>query len=163
MSYEGYGGRAYRELKLIEGINLLVNTINRRTDDKETLKEVHENWIKFNNLSFADQLELIYGTATDNLKCRYMVNCINDLNGYMMDEYPNNIKLIKKLSQRILAAINMAIMADAHIWRAIEVESVLAAFKSSRVAKSSAYYEPKELEDRDNNEKPLTMEYFPNK
>lgn len=165
MSYEG--SKSYREYALIEGINMLVNMVERTKEDKESLKKIHENWAKFNVLSFSDQIDLIYGTSTDEIKCRYMVYCINKLNGYMMSEFPNHVGRIKMLIKDVLDSINMAIMGDAHIWKKVQVDAIRAAFRSGRVAKSRPYYESKRLEDEEEEykkyKKQRMLEYDPNR
>ena len=139
MSYEG--SKSYREYALINGINLLVNMVEQTKDDKITLKEIHTKWIESGILSFADQIELIWGTAADGLRCRYMAFCINQLNSYMMSKYPNHKGLIRNLTRDILNAINMAIMGNAHIWSVVQLESIKAAFKSGQVSKPTPYYD----------------------
>ena len=150
MSYER--GKAYRDYALIEGINLLVNMVERTGDDKEELKKIHGHWIEFNKLSFPDQIDLIYGTGRDKIRCRYMVYCINQLNGYMMSEYPDHKGYIRMLVKDVLDGINMAIFGDVHIWKSVQVESIKAAFRSGRVAKARPYFEPKELEEKEQKE-----------
>lgn len=118
-------------------------------EDKEGLKKIHERWIEFKQLSFADQIDLIYGTGTDGIRCRYMVYCINQLNGYMMSEYPNHKGYISMLVKDVLDSINMAIFGDVHIWKSVQVESIKAAFRSGRVAKARPYFEPKEEEEEE--------------
>lgn len=147
MSYER--GKAYRDYALIEGINLLVNMVEQSRDDKESLKEIHGHWIEFRQLSFADQIDLIYGTGSDKIRCRYMVYCINQLNGYMMSEYPDHVGYIRMLIKDVLDSINMAIFGDVHIWKSVQIESIKAAFRSGRVAKARPYFEPKELEEKE--------------
>lgn len=147
MSYEG--SRAYRDLKLIEGINLLVNSLDQTKEDKESLKKIQDKWVNLKNrLSFGDQIELIYGTATDKMKCEYMVFCINELNRYLDSEFPFHKRLVRMLLLDVRDSINMAVMGEAHIWKKTQVEAIQAAFRSGRVAKSGPYFEPKELEER---------------
>lgn len=150
MSYEG--SKAYREWAFIEGINMLINMTDQMKEAKETLKKIHTRWEEFNRLSFADQIDLIHGTGTDEIKCRYMVYCINKLNGYMMSEYPNHKGLIRMYVKDILESINMAIMGDVHIWKRVQVESIQAAFRSGRVARAKPFYEPKRLEGEEEEE-----------
>ncbi|MBA7667173.1 hypothetical protein ES703_75258 [subsurface metagenome] len=137
MSYDG--SKSYKEYALINGINLLVNMVEQTKDDKTTLKEIHTKWIESGVLSFADQIELIWGTAADGLRCRYMAFCINQLNSYMMSKHPNHIGLIRCLTRDILNAINMAIMGNAHIWSMVQIESIKAAFRSGQVSKPTPY------------------------
>ena len=162
MSYEK--SKAYREYALIEGINMLVNMVNQTKDDKITLKEIHITWIESGVLSFGDQIELIWGTASDGIRCRYMTFCINQLNSYMMSKYPNHIGYIRSLIKDILNAINMAIFGNAHIWSTVQLESIKAAFRSGRMAKARPYYEPPEEEDEKYIEykKQRALEYNPN-
>lgn len=161
MSYER--GRSYREYALIQGINLLVNMSNRTRDDKITLKQIHGTWIESGVLSFADQIELIWGTAADGIRCRYMAYCINQLNSYMMSKRPNHRGLIRNLTIDVINSINMAIFGNAHIWTRSQLQSIDAAFKSGRVAKASPYYEPlEEDEEIEEKEKQKVLEYNPN-
>ena len=162
MSYER--GKAYRDYALIEGINLLVNMVEQSRDDKESLKKIHEHWIEFRQLSFADQIDLIYGTGSDKIRCRYMVYCINQLNGYMMSEYPDHAGYIRILIKDVLDSINMAIFGDVHIWKSVQIESIKAAFRSGRVAKPTPFFEPPPDDDKieDKRKKRKSIEYNPN-
>lgn len=139
MSYDG--SKSYREYALINGINLLVNMVEQTKDDKITLKQIHTKWIETGVLSFGDQIELIWGTAADGIRCRYMAHCINELNSYLLSEYPNHRGLIRSLTKDVLNAINMAIMGNAHIWSMAQLESIKAAFKSGQVSKAKPYYD----------------------
>lgn len=139
MSYDG--SKSYREYALINGINLLVNMVEQTKDDKITLKQIHTQWIETGVLSFGDQIELIWGTAADGIRCRYMAFCINQLNDYMMSKYPNHRGLIRSLIKDILNSINMAIYGNAHIWTRVQLQSIEAAFKSGQVSKAKPYYD----------------------
>lgn len=167
MSYEG--SKSYREYALINGINLLVNMVEQTKDDKITLKQIHASWIETGMLSFADQIELIWGTAADGLRCRYMAFCINQLNSYMMSEYPNHIGYIRSLSMDVLNSINMAIFGNAHIWSMVQLESIKAAFKSGQVAKPTPYRDLsdkktiKKLKKMEEKDKQKYLEYNPNR
>ena len=160
MSYEK--GKAYREYALIQGINLLVNMVKEVRKDKVTLQEVHAIWIESGVLSFADQIDLIWGTAADGIRCRYLAITINELNSYMLSEYPNHRGLIRSLTKDVLNAINMAIYGNAHIWSSAQLKSIEAAFMSGRVAKTSPFYEPLEEDDEiEEKEKQKVLEYNP--
>lgn len=162
ISYESGKGKYYREYALIQGINLLVNMVEQIKIDKSTLQEIHDTWIDSGILRFRDQIDLIFGTASDSIKCRYMVYCINLLNDYMMSKYPNHRGLIMSLTSDVLSSINMAIFGSAHIWSKAQLDSIRAAFMSSHVAKSIPYYEPPEKEDEDKKrEKRKVLEYKP--
>lgn len=137
MSYDG--SKSYREYALINGINLLVNMVEQVKDDKVSLKEIHTKWIESGLLSFADQIELIWGTAADGIRCRYMAFCINQLNSYMMSKYPNHRGLMRSLTKDILNSINMAIFGNAHIWSKMQLQSIESAFKSGQVSKAKPY------------------------
>lgn len=158
MSYEK--SKAYREYALIQGINLLVNMVREVKEDKTSLKTIHDFWIESGILSFSDQIELIFGTAADGLRCRYMAHCINEMNGYMMSKYPNHKGLIRLLTTDILNAINMAVYGNAHIWSKTQLISINAAFMSGRVAKTTPFYEPEDDEE-DKYVERKTLEYRP--
>ena len=161
MSYES--GKHYREYALIQGINLLTNMVTQIRNDKSTLQDIYTNWTNSGILQFRDQIDLIFGTAADYIKCRYMVFCINQLNSYMMSKYPNHRYLISLLTTDILNSVNMAVLGNAHIWSNAQLESIQAAFMSSRVAKSIPYYEPpeEEKEEDEKKEKRKVLEYKP--
>ena len=161
MSYEK--GKAYREYALIQGINLLVNMVKEVRKDKVTLQQVHDMWMESGILSFGNQIELIWGTAADGIRCRYLAFTMNELNSYMLSKYPNHRGLIRSLTKDVLNAINMAIYGNAHIWSTTQLKSIEAAFMSGRVAKASPYYEPLE-EDKKIEEKgkQKVLEYNPN-
>lgn len=154
-------GKSYREYALIQGINLLVNMVNQLKEDKISLQKIHAVWIETNVLSFSNQIELIFGTAADGVRCRYMVHCINQLNGYMMSKYPNHKGLIRSLTKDVLDSINMAIMGNAHIWSKTQLNSITAAFMTGRVAKTTPYYPSKDEEEDEmlEHKKQKVMEY----
>ena len=154
MSYET--GKNYREYALIQGINLLVNMVDRIKDDRNTLKEIHSTWIEAGFLSFGDQMDLIFETAADKATNKYLAYCINELNSYMMSKYPKHRGLMRNLTTDILNAINMAVHASAHLFKRTELESIQAAFMSGRVAKSSPYYLPPSSEEEDKKKKKNT-------
>lgn len=146
--------KAYREYALIEGINLLVHSVEQVIEDKKNLVKIYPKWHETGMLSLGQQMEFIFGTATDKSTCRYMVNCINELNTYMMSKYPNCIDLIRKLTSDILESINIAIMANAHIWNITKIESILTAFRSTHVGKKLSFYKsPREEEEEDEKKK----------
>lgn len=159
MSYEG--SKSYKEYALINGISLLVNMVEQVKEEKISLKEIHETWIDTGVLSFADQIELIWGTAADGIKCRYMVHCINELNSYMMSQYPNHKGLIMSLTKDVLNSINIAILGNAHIWSRVQLQSIEAAFKTGQVSKSTPYRDlsDKKVKEIDENEKQKYLEY----
>jgi len=160
MSYEK--SKSYREYALIQGINLLVNMVDRIKEEKISLKEIHEAWIESGMLSFGNQIELIFGTAADRIRCRYMAFCINEFNSYMMSKYPKHRGLMRNLTKDILNSINMAVFGNAHIWSKAQLQSIEAAFMSGRVAKSTPYYEPppeEEEEEGKKNKKHKVLEY----
>ena len=161
MSYEK--SKQYREYALIQGINLLVNMVSEIKEDKVTLKDVHDAWLESGVLSFGDQIELIWGTAADGMRCRYLAFTINEFNTYTMSKYPNHIGLLRGLSKDILNAINMAIYGNAHIWSRTQLKSIEAAFMSGRVAKTSPYYVPPEDEGEEEEElnRRNVLEYKP--
>ena len=162
MSYEK--SSAYREYALIEAINLLVNMVDRIKDDRIVLKEIPVSWINSGMLSFGDQMELIWGTAADGMRCRNLAFRINLLNGYLITRKRNKLHrgLVSMYTKDILDAINMAVMGSAHIWTQTQLRSIEAAFKSSRVSKARPFYEPKELEDKeDKKSKRKVLEYIP--
>jgi len=161
MSHEG--SKSYREYALIQGINLLVNMVKTIKEDKSSLQEVHQTWVKSGMLSFADQIELIWGTAADGIRCRYMAHCINEFNSYMMSKYPNHRGLMRSLTKDILNAINMAVYGNAHIWSKTQLQSIEAAFMSGRVAKSTPYYEPPPEDEEEKSKKHKTLEYNPDR
>ncbi len=156
MSYER--GQSYREYALIQGINLLVNMVDRTRTDIGNIKEIYPSWVQSGVLALGDQIEIIFGTSADKLRCRYLAYCINQLNAYMMSKYPNNTGLIRKLTKDVLEAINMAVFAHAHIWSNAKLQSILAAFQSGRVGKVSPYYLP-EKEDEEEKVKKLENKY----
>ena len=160
MSYEG-SSKSYREYALIQGINLLVNMVKQIKEDKLTLQDVHDVWIESGMLSFSDQIELIWGTAADGLRCRYLAHCINQLNSYMMSKYPNHRGLIRLLTTDILNAINMAVYGNAHIWSKAQLRSIDAAFMSGRVAKTTPFYEPLEDDEKKEHINDKAIEYKP--
>lgn len=139
MAFES--GRHYREYKLIQGINLLTNMVRQIKDERNTLKEIHKTWDTPGFLSFGDQMEFIWGTAADKATNYYLAYCINQLNSYMMSKYPRHRGLINNLATDILNAINLAVHANAHILTSVQLESIQAAFMSSRVAKATPFYE----------------------
>lgn len=159
MSYEK--NKAYREYALIQGINLLVNMVEGIKEDKTTLKDIHSFWMESGLLSFGDQIELIWGTAADGIRCRYLAHTINQLNSYMMSKYPNHVGLMRSLSTDILNAINMAIYGNAHIWSKTQLNSINAAFMSGRIAKTTPYYEPQEEDDEEKKYERRSLEYKP--
>lgn len=145
--------KAYREYALIQGINLLVNMVEQTKRDKVDIKDIYPKWVQSGILDLGDQIEAISGTAADGLRCRYLAFCINQLNAYMMSKYPNHVGLIRKLTNDILEALNMAIMGNAHIWTKAKLQSILAAFGSARVGKPTPYYTPEEKEEEEEKEK----------
>lgn len=148
MAFES--GRHYREYKLIQGINLLTNMVRQIKDERKTLKEIHAICTTPGFLDFGEQMEFIWGTAADKATNYYLAYCINQLNSYMMSKYPKHKGLIRNLATDILNAINLAVHANAHIWTSVQLESIKAAFMSSRVAKSTPFYE---LPDKQEEEK----------
>ena len=140
--------KAYRDYKLIEGINLLVNMVERSREDKESLKKINEGYFDF-EITFANKIELIYATGTDKLRCNYMVSCMNKLRRYMKSEFPYHLGLIRMLVDDFDDSVGMAIMGDIHLWKQAQLEAIQAAFRSARVAKATPYFEPKQLEERE--------------
>lgn len=138
MSYEK--SKAYREYALIQSINLLVNSVEQVLEAKEKLINVSQIWLKSGMLGFGEQIELIFGTAADNVRSEYMVICINKLNKYMMSKYPNHVGYIIKLTCDVIEAINKASKAHAHIWESAKIKAILSGFSSGRVAKSLPFY-----------------------
>ena len=134
--------------------------VSQIKEDKVSLQTIHKTWIESGVLTFSDQIELIWGTAADGIRCRYMAHCINELNSYMMSKYPNHKGLMRSLTKDILNAINMAIMGNAHIWSKTQLRSIDAAFMSGRVAKTTPFYEPLDDEEEEH-EKPKVLEYKP--
>lgn len=134
--------KSYREYKLIEGINLLVNMVDTIQEEKNTLKQIHDAWIETGFLNFADQIEVIWGTAADYKTSRYLAHCINELNSYIMSKYPNHRGLMRNMTVDILNALNMAVHANAHIWSQAQLQSIQAAFMSGHVAKTTPYPVP---------------------
>ncbi len=148
MSYDR-SSKQYREYALIQGINLLVNMVKDVKEDKTTLKKIHGAWMEAGILDFGDQIELIWGTSADGIRCRYLAHTINLLNSYMMSKHPNHMGLIRSLSTDVLNAINMAIYGNAHIWSTTQLKSIEAAFMTGRVSKTSPYYVPEEDEEKE--------------
>lgn len=147
-----YDNKHYREYALIQGINLLVNMVEQVKIGKADLKDIYPIWINSGILSFGAQIELIFGTAADELRCRYLSHCLNELNTYMLSKYPKHIRLIKKLTSNILEAINMAVTEHAHIWSKAQIQAIQTAFSSGRVAKTY-YISPKEVEEDEEKKK----------
>ncbi len=146
-------GRHYREYKLIQGINLLTNMVKQIKDERKTLKQIHTIWITSGFLSFGDQMEFIWGTAADKATNYYLAYCINELNAYMMSKYPRHRGLMRNLTSDILSAVNLAVHANAHIWTQVQLESIQAAFMSSRVAKSTPFYELPDKQEEEEKKK----------
>ena len=161
MSHEG--SKSYREYALIQGINLLVNMVATIKEEKVSLQDIHELWVESGMLSFGDQIELIWGTAADGIRCRYMTFCINEFNSYMMSKYPRHRDLMRSLTKDILNAINMAVFGNAHIWSKTQLQAIEAAFTSGRMAKSTPYYEPLPEDEEEKNKKHKSLVYNPDR
>lgn len=152
MSYDH--GSGYREYALIQAISLLVNMVKQLENEKTNVKKIFPIWQKSGLLTLGDQIELIFGTAANELRCRYMVHCINELNSYMLSKYPYHRMRIRQLTRDVVASINMAVMAHAHIWNEAQFLSIQAAFTSGHMKQSYQYYKPsKEEIDEEEREK----------
>lgn len=133
----GYSDRSsyIREYAQLQGINLLMNAIERLKILETTLMQIVVNWQKAKVLVLASQVQLVFGTSADDLTSEYLVYRIGKLNDHLMSEFPHK-EYALRLTQKCLYAVLKAIKAHSHLWNKVQLQSILTSLGSSYAIKA---------------------------
>ena len=130
------GDRSYiREYAQLQGINLLMNIIERLKILETNLMSVVVEWQETRTLGLESQVQLIFGTSADDLTSKYLVHRISMLNDHLLSEFPHKDYALK-LTKKTLNAVFRAIQSHSHIWNKVQLQSLLMSLGSSYVVKS---------------------------